>query len=338
MWRVYSGSMGSRGWARQLVSLLPLAGSSASLPDDLGRLRSVLVETRPLRLLLLGSASRRGLEVLEALGGGPAPSHSTSPASWSMLSTQRGVLHYRFADWEQATRRAVQAQLGEAPPDIGLLLVDRAVTDPMQQAIDLEQRLGLPVLVVRVGERGDEESSGVDLTVGLGDPLQAATLGTRLAQLAPPTTHLGLARLLADRSLQDQVARRLTRLAAGLAAAVTATPLPVADIVPLTGLQIGLVTAIAYATGRNVDRGAVRELMLAAGLNIGAAWGLREGARALLKVALPGTGGAISAGIAFAGTWTLGEAARKFFVHNEPVAQGRRLVGSVRRRLTERGR
>ncbi len=142
----------------------------------------------------------------------------------------------------------------------------------------------------------------------------------------PQTAQLQLARLSRHRTVQERLARRLTGAAATLSAGVAAVPIPIADIVPITSLQIGLVTAVAYLSGREMSTAAAREFLVALGANVGAALVLREAARALVKVVFPGGGSVISGGVAFAGTWGIGEAAIAYFIHGRTIAEARRLL------------
>ena len=82
----------------------------------------------------------------------------------------------------------------------------------------------------------------------------------------------------------------------------------------LTTLQTGLVASIAYLSGRKMEKRTATEFFGALGMNLGAAFALREAARALIKYVAPGAGSVISAGVAFTGTMALGAAARSYFV------------------------
>jgi predicted GTPase len=148
----------------------------------------------------------------------------------------------------------------------------------------------------------------------------------------PQSAQLQLARLTRQRAVQERLARRLTGAAATLSAGIGAVPIPLADIIPITGLQIGLITAIAYLSGREPSRETAREFLVALGANVGAAFALREGARALAKVVFPGAGSAVSGGVAFAGTWGVGEAATAYFVQGRSIREAKRLLR--RRRAT----
>jgi predicted GTPase len=147
----------------------------------------------------------------------------------------------------------------------------------------------------------------------------------------PQSAQLQLARLSRQRAVQERLARRLTGAAATLSAGIGAVPIPLADIFPITGLQIGLITAIAYLSGREASRETAREFLVALGANVGAAFALREAARALAKVVFPGAGSAISGGVAFAGTWGVGEAATAYFIHGRSIREAKRLLRRRRR-------
>jgi predicted GTPase len=151
----------------------------------------------------------------------------------------------------------------------------------------------------------------------------------------PQSAQLQMARLSRQRAVQERLARRLTGAAATLSAGIAAVPIPLADIVPITGLQIGLITAIAYLSGREASRETAREFLVALGANLGAAFAFREAARALAKVVFPGAGSAISGGVAFAGTWSIGEAATAYFIQGRSIAEAKKLLRRLRRRKPE---
>lgn len=145
-----------------------------------------------------------------------------------------------------------------------------------------------------------------------------------LSEKIPKDAMLQWAKLSQLKSLQKKIARRATRIAAGLAGAVGAQPIPFADMPIITGIQIGLVTSICYISGRKVNRRTAKEFSAATGLNIGGAIGLRELARALIKL-LPGPGNLISGFIAAAATLALGEAAIAYFIEGLSVKEVKRV-------------
>jgi predicted GTPase len=144
-----------------------------------------------------------------------------------------------------------------------------------------------------------------------------------LVEVLPRTAQVQMARLAQLRGVQRKLARRMTAAAAAVAAGIAAAPIPVADILPITALQIGLISGIAYVSGRELSRKAAREFLVALGANVGAAFALREGARALAKIVFPGAGSVVSAGVALAGTWGLGEAAIAYFIEKRPIEEAR---------------
>lgn len=144
-----------------------------------------------------------------------------------------------------------------------------------------------------------------------------------LVEVLPRSAQVQMARLARLRVVQRKLARKLTAAAAAVAAGIALEPIPIADILPITAVQIGLITGIAYVSGRELSKKAARELMAALGANVGAAFALREGARALGKLVFPGAGSAVSAGVAFAGTWGLGEAAIAYFIEKRPIEEAR---------------
>jgi predicted GTPase len=149
------------------------------------------------------------------------------------------------------------------------------------------------------------------------------TLVEYLVEVLPRSAQVQMARLSRLKRVQAKAARRMIGAAASIAAGIAATPIPVADILPISALQIGLITGIAYLSGRKLSRSAAKEFLVALGANLGAAFALRELARAVVKFAFPGGGEVISAGVAFAGTWSLGEAAIAYFVENRSIEEAK---------------
>ena len=141
-----------------------------------------------------------------------------------------------------------------------------------------------------------------------------------LVEVLPRSAQVQMARLAQLRVVQQKLARKMTAAASAVAGAIAAAPIPLADILPITALQIGLISGIADVSGREMSKKVAREFLVALGANVGVAFALREGARALAKVVFPGGGSAISAGVAFAGTG-LGEAAIAYFIEKRPIEE-----------------
>ncbi|HXN32234.1 MAG TPA: GTPase [Polyangiaceae bacterium] len=150
-------------------------------------------------------------------------------------------------------------------------------------------------------------------------------LAIALFRHLPDAGRAELARATRTRAVQEELASTLTKATAAVCAAVAAAPIPIADIVPLTALQAGLVAGIAWIGGRSVDKRGTTEFLGSVGANVGMAFALREAVRALLKIVAPGGGPVISATIAFSGTMAIGAAARAYFIRGLSLEDARRV-------------
>jgi predicted GTPase/uncharacterized protein (DUF697 family) len=137
-------------------------------------------------------------------------------------------------------------------------------------------------------------------------------------------------RIARVRGLQEQLATDLTRSVAVICAGIAALPIPVADLIPITSMQIALVAAIAWLSGRPLDKRAAAELLGAMGANVGAAFVFREGARALIKFVFPGAGSMVSGAVAFAGTMAIGGAARQYFLRGGSIEDAKRAFAQAK--------
>jgi len=146
--------------------------------------------------------------------------------------------------------------------------------------------------------------------------LVSAKRGTGIAELVRRITDLlpsalqdaFIAQQQADSKIKQKRIRALIYSKAGVCAAVALAPIPVADILVLTPIQMAMVATVGYFHGVEVTPERATELMGVMGAGVG----LREAARALVKL-VPGYGLVVSAGIAFAGTVALGEVANQWF-------------------------
>jgi len=162
------------------------------------------------------------------------------------------------------------------------------------------------------GLRGDERWRIDDLAVVLFRHL-------------PDAGRAELARVTRARAVQEELATTLTKATAAVCAALAAAPIPVADIVPLTTLQVGLVAGVAWIGGRSVDKRGAAEFLAGVGANVGLAFTLREAFRAVMKVVAPGGGPLVSATMAFTGTMAIGAAARAYFIRGMTLESARRV-------------
>lgn len=140
----------------------------------------------------------------------------------------------------------------------------------------------------------------------------------------PDSSRAELARATRARGVQEELAATLTKATAAVCAGIAAAPIPLADIVPLTAMQVGLVAAIAWIGGRSVDKRSGAEFLAGLGANVGFAFALRETVRAIVKVVFPGGGSVVSATIAFSGTMAIGSAARAYYIRGLSIDQARK--------------
>jgi len=150
-----------------------------------------------------------------------------------------------------------------------------------------------------------------------------------LLEAMPNEAQLELARLSRLKAVQKKVGKVLIGSTATICAGIAATPLPLADAFPITLAQIAMVTGIGYISGRELSREAAYEFFIAIGANIGVAMVLRTAARALIRIVFPGVGNVISAMIASAGTWAIGEAAIAYFIEKKPIEEAKHIFNET---------
>ena len=151
-----------------------------------------------------------------------------------------------------------------------------------------------------------------------------------LVEVLPEEAQLQMARITKISSVQAGMARTVIGATSAICAGIAASPIPVADIIPITAAQIGMITSIGYISGRELSHGAAKEFLAAIGVNVGAAFVLREAARALVKFVFPGGGNLISAGVAVAGTWGIGEASIAYFIHGRSIEEAKERFNTTR--------
>jgi predicted GTPase len=165
-----------------------------------------------------------------------------------------------------------------------------------------------------------------DATLRADERWRIDDLALALFHHLPDAGRAELARATRARAVQEELAITLTKATAAVCAAIAAAPIPIADIVPLTAMQAGLVAGISWIGGRSLDRRGASEFLTSIGANVGMAFALREAVRALLKIVAPGGGPVISAAIAFTGTMGIGAAARAYFIRGVSLADARRVL------------
>src|SRR5699024_5240617 len=133
-----------------------------------------------------------------------------------------------------------------------------------------------------------------------------------------------LAKLAKINSVQKKLARTIARSVMGITGLIGASPIPIADMPVITGLQISLVGSIAVIGGQKLTRGSVVQFIGAMGLNVGAGLALREVARQLAKI-IPGAGNLVSGAVASAGTYAISEAAITFYIDRKSEQEAKQI-------------
>jgi small GTP-binding protein len=123
---------------------------------------------------------------------------------------------------------------------------------------------------------------------------------------AHPSLAVSLGRALPD--YRRQAARRLVRNASTFNALVGAEPVPGLDIPLLLSIQVRLVLRLAAVYGQSMTSRSAKELVS----TIAGGVAFRYLAAEVAKL-LPGVGWAVSGALAAIGTWTIGQAAIRYF-------------------------
>lgn len=122
-----------------------------------------------------------------------------------------------------------------------------------------------------------------------------------------------LAKLSRIKKVQKKLSRNVGRSVMTVTGIVGATPVPIADMPVITGLQMSMIGTIAMIGGHQMDRKTIAKFLSAMGVNVGVGMAFRTAARQLVKL-FPGAGSVISGTIASAGTFALCEASIAYFI------------------------
>ena len=135
---------------------------------------------------------------------------------------------------------------------------------------------------------------------------------------------MGLRMALRLDELVRRLAKRLTHIFAGISGVVALTPIPISDIYILLIIQAALVALIATLSGREMNLDTAKEFITSLAGVGGLGWLLRVAAQQLTKFAnliFPGSGSAISGGIAASGTETIGHCATAYYIDDKTMEE-----------------
>lgn len=114
------------------------------------------------------------------------------------------------------------------------------------------------------------------------------------------------------KKMSTAIINRFSTIAGGIGS----SPVPISDIAILTPLQLLMISTIGGLSCRPFTKETALEYLGAAGVNVGAAFGIREIARQAVKL-IPFGGWAVSGAVAGASTYMLGKAAETYFFYGE---------------------
>ena len=319
-------------------------------------IKTLFLLQRPPRLALVGERAADKAELINAIFRDdvlPERADMLHDGAWQAL-TLRGRGTLRLLDARRPVSAATaQTALAAEPPDVYLLV--RATGGGKAFKTDLEHAAQLiefaearhparpPLLAIQIGgASSDSLPTSIHAHPALaarlaqtlrftGSPADIATVVGIIASLLPEETRLETARLSGDRELQKQLARTVVKSVTAICGAIGTQPIPLADFPILTSLQASMVAAIMHISGREMSIRLAGEFMAAMGASVGAAFVLREGARAVLKF-VPVWGDFVSGAIAAGGTYAIGRAASAYFVEGMSLSEARALFRKRRPR------
>ena len=148
------------------------------------------------------------------------------------------------------------------------------------------------------------------------DVWNVATLSSFIGEHLPESAQLDFYQAQQRKEQLRRVSSSITARFSSIAGLIGTSPVPISDIAVLTPLQSLMVAFIAGLSCRQMSVDAVTEFATASGVNVGAAFGVREIARQALKF-LPVGGNAASGVIAAGATYGIGKSAEAYFFNGE---------------------
>lgn len=352
---------GTLGEVLRVLDRLPFV---SSVKRDVQALRQLLYRRRAPRIAAFGVPGSGRTSLANALlGKDVLPAH-VEPCRWIRIDADGALL-----DWLEVplgsdgeTALALKNALEDSPADIALIVcaprdLDGGLTDAMPELSSLLEQLDRREEAVAVLTHSDtlgvpEDEEGHAIGVGLTQLRQALREGdlqVRHAFAVSSTDGHGVrplsealmgilpdpARIEAARALvhapaaRRDLANRIVHSASTLALTVGLAPVPFSDVLVIAPLQVTMVSAVAHLSGRPWDRKAVTEWLASVGVVGSAGMGLRWTARQLLKL-VPGAGTLVSAGVAGAGTVSMGQSAIAYFLRGDRKLLGKGAEAAAR--------
>ncbi len=143
-------------------------------------------------------------------------------------------------------------------------------------------------------------------------------LATYLIESLPSEAKLKAAKATQIISVKKKFALSIVGIFASISGLIGAEPIPIADLPFITALQALMIVIIAFIAGKEINTKTATEFITALGINIGLAFLVREGVRAVVKF-IPGAGNFISGTIAGSITFGIGLAAIAYFIEEKDI-------------------
>lgn len=138
------------------------------------------------------------------------------------------------------------------------------------------------------------------------------TLSRLIGDFLPTDARLQFMQAQQRQKLMREMSRDLTKRFSVIATGIGAAPTSVADIAPLTAMQLLLVGVIGGLSCEEIEEDTVEDYVTSMGGTTAAAVGFRGLARGLVQF-VPGLGSAISGAVAGGGTYAVGHSAEMYF-------------------------
>lgn len=134
--------------------------------------------------------------------------------------------------------------------------------------------------------------------------------------------------------LVKKLSNHLTKIFAGISATVAITPIPISDIYILVVLQGTLVTLIASLSGRDISIETALEFILSLGGVAGAGHIFKiifQQASKLFNLLFLGAGSVVSSTVAYAGTYSIGQAAIAYYVDGKDLKSVKKMFKEIQK-------
>lgn len=298
---------------------------------ELKPIRELFLEKRAARIFLIGDSPRSVVEILNGWGVDDIKRGGSDNGWRSYYVEKRGAMTVLDARHD-ASEEFMKGALARFHPDVVLLIQEREFKDAEWKQI-VAHLSTIPAPLIGLAS---ERMLPFRLQAQLAAEATLAHRISRILTITDPTcvealcsalplqAQLEFARLTCARQAQAYIAGSLLKSFSAVCGIIGMQPIPLADLPILTTLQTLMIGMIIHVTGQPFSMRMIAEFLAALGLNVGAGFALREGARALIRV-LPFWGNAISGLVAGGGTYAIGHAAIAYFIEDKPIQETRKI-------------